>query len=120
MEKKMFHKASPLIFERAAALRERMTGAENVLWEHLNNKRLGVKFRRQHPLANYIVDFYCHKFKLVIEVDGGIHENVKIKKHDVEREEHLKQMGLTIIRFTNNEVLYQIEKVLENIKSFIH
>ncbi len=115
----MFHKASPLIFERATALRARMTGAENTLWEHLNKKKLGVKFRRQHPLANYIVDFYCHKLKLVVEVDGGIHEQEEIKMRDKEREGYLKGLGLTIIRFTNNEVLYQINEVLKKIKSYI-
>lgn len=115
----MFHKASPLIFERATALRARMTEAENTLWEHLNKKKLGVKFRRQHPLANYIVDFYCHKFELVIEVDGNIHEKEEIKMHDKEREAHLEDLGLTIIRFTNNEVLYQINEVLKKIKLYI-
>lgn len=115
----MFHKASPLIFERATALRDRMTRAENVLWEHLNNKQLGVKFRRQHPLANYIVDFYCHKLKLVIEVDGGIHDLEENKRLDAERQKNIEDLGITVIRFSNNEVLYKIEEVLNKIKSYI-
>lgn len=115
----MFHKATPLIFERAKELRDRMTKAENALWNRLSNKQLGVKFRRQHPLSTYIVDFYCHKLKLVIEVDGGIHDLEEIKLVDKERENRLKELGLTVIRFTNDDVLYRIENVIERIRTFI-
>ncbi|MND89107.1 endonuclease domain-containing protein [Solitalea canadensis] len=63
----MFFGAGPLIFERAKYLREHMTIAEKIIWEKISKKQLGVKFRRQHPIANYIADFYCHSAKLVVE-----------------------------------------------------
>lgn len=120
VRKEMFFGAIPLLFEKAKDLRDRTTTAEYTLWQYLRNKKLGVKFRRQHPLFLYVVDFYCHELKLVIEVDGGIHELEEIKKLDKEREINIRELGLTVIRFSNNEVLYQIEKVLEKIKSYIH
>ncbi len=116
----MFYGASPLIFEKARELRNRMTGSEYSLWLCLKNKQLGVKFRRQHPIAIYIVDFYCHELRLVIEIDGGIHELEDVRKADKEREENLKKLGLTVIRFTNNEVKTQTEKVLQIIRSHIN
>jgi cyclase len=67
MKKKMFLGADSLIFKNAEALRYRMTAAEELLWQNLKGKQLGVKFRRQHPLGIYIADFYCHRHKLVIE-----------------------------------------------------
>lgn len=120
MKKEMFYGASPLIFERAKVLRNKTTPTEDILWQCLKNKQLGVKFRRQHPIALYIVDFYCHKLKLVIEVDGNIHNLEENKKNDKEREKNLKELGLSVIRFTNKEVQFQTDKVLEVIKSFIN
>jgi imidazole glycerol-phosphate synthase subunit HisF len=73
----MFDGASPLIFERAKDLRKNMTEAEKVLWFHLKQNSGGFKFRRQHPLGIYIADFYCHKAKLVIELDGTIHDDAE-------------------------------------------
>ena len=71
----MWKGATPRIFSNAKKLRDNATDSENILWEALRNKRLdGYKFRRQHPLAIYIADFYCHELKLVIEVDGGYHQ----------------------------------------------
>lgn len=70
-------------------------------------------------MSLYVVDFYCHELKLVIEIDGGIHELEEIKRLDEEREANLNELGLTVVRFTNDEVFYQIKKVLENINSFI-
>jgi|SRR5690348_9432609 len=117
MKNEMYYGAGNLIFERAKALRNNMTDAEQILWGHLKNNQLGVKFRRQHPIAIYIVDFYCHPYKLVIEVDGDIHEEEDIKQADKERETHLKELSLKIVRFTNKEIYHQIGKVLEIIKS---
>lgn len=69
----MFYGAPPYIFEKARKLRETMTPAEQILWKYLKKRQLkGCKFRRQHPLSEFIADFYCHSLKLVIEVDGGI------------------------------------------------
>jgi very-short-patch-repair endonuclease len=69
----MHENASHFVFELARELRRNMTDAENKLWNHLKHGVGGLKFRRQHPLKNYIADFYCHKLKLIIEADGGIH-----------------------------------------------
>jgi len=71
----------------------------------LENSKLGYKFRRQHPIHKFIVDFYCHKLKLIIEVDGKYHESEGQKNSDLERSELLTFQGIKIIRFTNEEVL---------------
>jgi cyclase len=81
----MFYGALPLIFERADGLRKNPTEEEKILWERLKAKKLGVKFRRQHPIWNYIADFYCHELKLVIEVDGSIHDVKEIRDNDAIR-----------------------------------
>ena len=101
----MFYGASPLIFQRAEELRNRMTPAEERLWNSIRINEWHLKFRRQHPVANYIVDFYCHAIKLVIELDGGIHDVEDVKKYDEYREQHLKELGLTVLRFKNNEII---------------
>ena len=71
-----------------------MTLVEEILWKHIHTNEWKLKFRRQHPVWNYVVDFYCHGIKLVIELDGGIHDAEDVKKYDAEREKHLTEMGL--------------------------
>ncbi|MGZ3944343.1 MAG: imidazole glycerol phosphate synthase subunit HisF [Mucilaginibacter sp.] len=112
----MFLGASQLIFKNAGELRNNMTPAEMVLWGHLKGNQLGVKFRRQHPLGIYIADFYCHQHKLVIELDGGIHLRPDVQSNDTERQLNLEADGIRIIRFKNNSVFEEIEKVLQTIK----
>jgi len=111
----MFKGASPLIFARAEYLRERMTHAEKILWEELRGKKLKFKFRRQHPMAGYIADFYCHKLRLVIELDGEIHLKKEVHENDLEREKTIRNMGITVIRFRNDEVLNSLDCVLHRI-----
>ncbi|OQP61045.1 hypothetical protein A3860_04825 [Niastella vici] len=120
MKKKMFYGASWLLFERAKKFRENMTQAELVLWEYLRQRPLGFKFRRQHPLGIYIVDFFCHKLKLVIEVDGSVHDLKEIKAADLERQRLLEMEGLKVIRFTNEEILKTKEVVVEKINLLIN
>jgi len=84
-----------------------------------NRKFEGLKFRRQHPINRFVVDFYCHEKMLVVEVDGGIHNDIEVKERDVGREEELQDFGLTILRFTNEEVINEMEKVLEKLKTAI-
>jgi very-short-patch-repair endonuclease len=115
VKKKMFYGANYLLFKRAKELRENMTEAEIVLWEYLRQHPLGYKFRRQHPLGIYIVDFYCHKLKLVIEVDGSVHGEQDVKEVDIERQRQLEREGLKVERFTNEEVLKKKEEVIEKI-----
>ena len=92
------------------------TEAEKVLWTQLNNKQLGVKFRRQHIIDCYIVDFVCLRHKLIIEVDGKYHANGEQKEFDIQRENVLKQLGFTILRFTNEQVLCDIDNTIATIK----
>jgi uroporphyrinogen-III synthase len=102
-------------------MRKEPTQAERVLWEELRNNRLnGAKFRRQHPLVGFILDFYCDKFKLCIEVDGGIHLETEQSEYDKSRDEYLKEFGVQTIRFTNDEVERDMERVLEVIRGHLH
>lgn len=112
----LFYGASALIHARARDLRKSMTPAEMKLWEKLKGKALeGYKFRRQHPISNYIVDFYCHSSKLVIELDGSIHKLPDQKEYDSGRQYELQELGLRILRFTNEEVIHSTEKVIKEI-----
>ena len=107
-------KVSPDKIQRAKELRQKMTSAEKILWQHLRAKRFhGLKFRRQQIIAGFIVDFYCHSLRLIIEVDGKIHN--KQKEQDLERESILKAKGLQVIRFTNQQVIEDVETVLRAI-----
>ena len=108
-----FYGASPEIFNRARVLRKNMTSAELHLWERLRDKKInGYRFRRQHPIYTYIADFYCHKAKLVVEIDGQIHNKTDIKEYDQDREKKMLSLGITTIRFKNDEIFNDIEKVV--------
>ena len=115
----MFYGATPEIFENARILRNNQTPAEKKLWQYLSNNQLGVKFRRQHPIASYIVDFYCHELKLVIEVDGEYHNDAEQILLDEDRTNEIEQFGLLVIRFVNNEVLKDIKSVIDRINQVI-
>lgn len=114
MERKMFFGAYPQIFAIAYNLRQNMTKAEKLLWEELRKNKLGVRFKPQHPMIFYIADFYCFSLKLIIEVDGPIHDFNKMK--DELRTNDLEQAGNTVIRFTNDEVINEMPHVLNRIK----
>jgi len=91
-----------------------MTDAEKLLWRHMRNRQLnGIKFRRQHPVDKFILDFYSHECKLAIELDGSQHLNDEQFQYDKLRTEHLNQQGIKVIRFYNNDVLTNIDGVLE-------
>jgi very-short-patch-repair endonuclease len=116
----MHYGADAFSFRNAERLRNRMTEAEITLWNELKNNRfMGLKFRRQHPIDRFVVDFYCHKHQLVIEVDGGIHLSKEVKENDINRELELKNRGLNIVRFTNEEVLNTLSQVLAKIENCI-
>ena len=107
-------------FSKAQLLRRNETKAEKLLWEKLRNNQLeGLKFRRQHPVNIYIADFYCHKFKLIIELDGDYHNQEEQKQKDEVRTEVLRLNDLKIIRFKNEEVEQDINQVLTMIKNKI-
>jgi very-short-patch-repair endonuclease len=114
---KIFQGASPMTFARAKELRKNMTPAERVLWQRLRNYKVdGFYFRRQHPIKFFIADFYCAKADLIIEIDGGIHNNPDVCEHDVNRTAELERSGITVIRFTNEEVMNDTDNVVAKIK----
>jgi imidazole glycerol-phosphate synthase subunit HisF len=116
----MFEGASFLLFEKAKQLRNKMTGAEEALWIHLKKGISGHRFRRQHPIGNYIVDFFCYKVKLIIEIDGSVHTNDDIKKNDINKQKDLEKLGYTVIRFTNIEIDKRVEKALDKISEIVN
>jgi len=121
MKKERMHLGtSGLMFERAQSLRETATLAEKLLWGRLSKNQMGSKFRRQHPILNYIVDFYCHAFKFAVELEGSVHENAERRFHDRMRTEALSVHGITVIRFSNEEVISNIDQVIEAIKAHMN
>ena len=117
IDRTMFYNATPEIFRKAEELRNKMTEAEKFLWEELKNNKFGVRFKAQHPIENFIVDFYCHTYKLVIEIDGKIHDFQK--SYDKGREAEIEKYGIKILRFSNNEVLNNMGSVISSIENFI-
>ena len=99
----------------ARSLRLGQTNAENLLWLLLRRRSLGFKFRRQHPVGRFILDFYCHEACLAVELDGGQHNEDGAALKDEHRSEYLSKMGIKVIRFWNHEVLTSTEAVLEKI-----
>jgi very-short-patch-repair endonuclease len=117
---KLFQGANSKLFEFSKALRQKQTEAEDILWQCLRNRKiLGFKFRRQHPLDKYIADFYCYEAKLVVEVDGEIHNRLENREYDKGRSDELRELGITVIRFTNEEVSDHIEMVLNVIRRYL-
>jgi very-short-patch-repair endonuclease len=110
--------ASFNIKNKAKELRRNLTKTEKILWNHLRKKQQnGMYFRRQHPYGIYILDFYCFKANLAIEVDGEIH--LCRKEYDEERTRYLESSGLRVLRFSNEEVEKQIEFVIDVINKYI-
>ncbi len=112
-EKKPHWRASRQMQLRARELRRAMTPAEKKLWQHIRCNQLGVEFRRQHAVGPYIVDFFCAKAKLVIEIDGDVHAEPEQAKRDAERTAWLnEQKDYRVIRFWNNRIMCDLEGVL--------
>lgn len=115
--------ADPTIYDSlrvyADTNRKNPTLAEDMLWQVLRRKGLGVKFRRQHPIDEFIADFVCLDEQLVIEVDGGYHESPEQREDDERRTALLGMRGFRVLRFTNDEVLYRIEDVKRVIREHI-
>jgi very-short-patch-repair endonuclease len=119
LDKNMYFGAKPDVMELAKSLRNTMTYLESFLWEKLKGKQIyGVRFRRQHAIDFYIVDFYCHEARLVIEVDGEIHYD-RIE-YDDGRSAEMEKFGIKVIRFTNFEVENNIEKVIKRIEAIVN
>ena len=108
---------SQLLFRRRE-LRKKQTKQEEILWQYIRNRKLGVKFKRQYSVGGYVLDFYCPEIKLVIEIDGIQHLRKEEFLYDEERTDFLRILGCTVLRFKNIEVEKNLEKVLSRIKEF--
>ena len=121
IERSMFYGAPPSVFEKAKMLRKNMTESELLLWQHLSNKKMeGFRFKTQHPIGNYIADFYCHQVKLVVEVDGENHSDAEQKEYDASRSEEMERFNIKVLRFTNGAVKNNIDRVVEEIKNMLN
>jgi very-short-patch-repair endonuclease len=116
----MFYGADPKTFRAAGILRKNMTLAELILWKKLKDRKaFSTKFRKQHPVDIFIVDFYCHEYKLVIEVDGEVHNNKISSEYDLGRTAELDKFGIRVIRFTNEQIICNIGSVITKIHEVI-
>ena len=97
-------------------MRHPQTPAETKLWRYLRNRNLGFKFRRQHPIVRFIIDYYCAELKLCIEIDGDTHVDEDQQEYDAARTEYLEMLGRKVIRFTNEDVRYNIQAVVQAIR----
>jgi len=105
---------SPEKVELAKRLRREMTPAERLFWEQIRANRLhGVRFRRQQVIDGFVADFYCHAAALVIEIDGPVHEGRT--GYDADRDAIFQQRGLTVLRFTNDEVTANLDRVIQKV-----
>ncbi|MBX4205515.1 MAG: endonuclease domain-containing protein [Candidatus Doudnabacteria bacterium] len=102
---------------RRKLLRHNAPDPEQILWYYLRNKAFGYKFRRQYSVSQYVLDFYCSKLRLAIEIDGDSHFNPKARIYDTIREKRVKQQNIQILRFTNDEIRENIEAVIEKISN---
>jgi very-short-patch-repair endonuclease len=102
--------------EKRRILRKNMTQMERFLWSHLKQDKLGVRFRRQFSIGQYIADFYCPEYKLVIEVDGDTHQGLQAKEYDAVRDLFMNSLNIKVIRFTNEDVKNNIENVTNKIR----
>lgn len=104
----------------ARKLRNHSTDSEQILWQKIRNCQIeGAKFRRQHPISEFIADFYCHEIRLVIEVDGGIHDHGRQAERDIERTRILNSLGITVVRFSNDQIINRLNDSLNDLKQQI-
>lgn len=121
IEAAFFSGASPSVFENARQLRNNMTEAEKALWKRLRRGQIyGLHFRRQHPINQFIADFYCHSARLVIEVDGEIHKHPYQEERDQGRDAYMMEQQITILRYTNTQVIEHIDDVINEIQKIIN
>ncbi len=109
-------KILPQKLQRARELRKEMTPEERLLWEAVRRNQLGVHFRRQQIIQGFIVDFYCHAARLVIEVDGAVHKKIDQRDSDAARERVLREAGLRVVRFKNRAIRRDLQSVISQIR----
>lgn len=108
------------LVKQARELRQKQTKAEDLFWELVRNRKFhNLKFRRQHQIGHYIVDFFCNEIKLIIEFDGEIHDTEEQKKHDSTRDKYLTSIGNIVLRFRNEELLNEPQSIFEKISQYI-
>lgn len=108
------------IQQRASFMRQHPTRAENTLCQRLRQKQIGgLRFRRQHPINRFIVDFYCAEAGLIIEVDGAVHDEPGHAEYDEDRQAFLQELGLTVLRFSNAQVIRETDAVVEVIAEML-
>ncbi|OGI45724.1 hypothetical protein A2121_01430 [Candidatus Nomurabacteria bacterium GWB1_40_6] len=112
---KIIHNVTKLL-ERRKELRNESTPEEILLWLQLKNSKIGFKFRRQHSIGGYIVDFYCPTNRVVIEIDGLQHSKKENKEYDKIRSKYLESLNIKVLRFTNLEISTETQKVVDKIK----
>ena len=111
---------NPILKERARQLRKNMTSGEVTLWKYLKGKQMcGYDFDRQRPIDQFIVDFYCKKLKLAIEIDGSSHDSLEAQERDQIRQVRLESLGVRFLRFREEEVCREVEGVLKVIENWI-
>jgi very-short-patch-repair endonuclease len=121
MARKLKGKPFPHIVLAARSLRKNETEAEKKLWQEIRNGNLeNLKFRRQHPIGNFVLDFYCVEYQLAVEVDDDIHTNVDQQILDRSREDELTQKGITVLRISNTDVMNDITRVKETIMKSVN
>jgi very-short-patch-repair endonuclease len=113
------HRIYPPVLLRSRELRHPQTPAEATFWRHLRDRNLGYKFRRQHPINRFIIDFYCAEAKLCIEIDGSPHLEAERVGYDKVRTKILGELGYQVVRFTNNDVRYNIHAVVDEIVTVV-
>ena|SRR5665647_688675 len=116
----LHNNANGSTYENARYLRQVKTAAEEKLWQSLRNRKvMNLKFRRQHPFGNYVLDFYCHEKKLCVEADGSIHNEKDIAAYDIERTKVLNESSITVLRFKNEAIINTITTVINKIEEFV-
>jgi very-short-patch-repair endonuclease len=115
-----YYGSSPKTEGRAKSLRRESTEAEKLFWKIVRNRAVnGLKFRRQHPIGHFIVDFYCHEVKLAIELDGDVHDVDEVKQYDKARQKVVEELGITLLRFDNEIIFTNPDGVLIKISEHI-
>jgi len=119
-EMPMYYGAKPKLFGFASRMRKSPTDAEAIMWRLLTSADFQeYKFRRQHPIFRFIADFYSHSLLLVVEIDGGYHTAIEQKELDAFRDEDMNHLGITVVRFTNDEVVNHPQTIMKRLHDCI-
>ena len=117
MQHEYYYQNKPWSIFRRRKLRRESTNAERLFWIQVKNKTIGYKFRRQFNIGRFIVDFYCHELRLIVEIDGFTHENEERQKRDAARQRYLENLGYKVIRYTDDQVLNDTEAMVRDLKN---